>query len=150
MSWGYHCFRGYHGWFVYSFVVPMASVVTTSGYHVYECSCGYPGYQCFCGFHSWNGYCLVVLMASTVTIYGYQGYRCPVFTIVSVVTIACFLLPCGSRGQNGYHFWLPWLRVFLWLPGLAWLLSCTMGSMVTSVPVVAIVGMATVLFSWLA
>jgi len=77
-------------WMVfYPFVVPMASMITTCGYHVYECSCGY---------HGWNGYCLVVLMASIVTTYGHQGYRCPLFTIVSVVTMVGFLLSCGSHG----------------------------------------------------
>ena len=52
-TYGYHvyeCFCGYHGWFFYCRVVPMASVVTTYGYHVYEC---------FCGYHGWRGYCLV-------------------------------------------------------------------------------------------
>lgn len=96
LSCGYHCFHGYHGWFFYCLVVPIASKVTTYGYQAYECFCAYHGYQCSCGYHCWNGYCLVVLMASIVTTYGYQGYRYPVFTIVSVVTMVGFLLSCGS------------------------------------------------------
>ena len=68
-------------------------VVTTYGYHVYECSCGY---------HNLNVYCLVVLMASIATTYGYQGYRYPVYH--------CF------RDYYGWFFtvlWFPWLE---WLP----------------------------------
>jgi hypothetical protein len=88
-SCGYHCFRGYHGWFFYCLMVPLARMVTISVYHGYECSCRYHGLHdyylvpwvawlqwlpVFCCYHSRNVICLV-LMASIATTYGYHGYK---------------------------------------------------------------------------